>query len=187
MWLSFSGEILAYQMRTLSDKRGGMTKGGILTRKENKDMEDGGRDRRMQSAALEATSPELYVGRQGRRLPWAAELRWRGLGDPLMMHLPPLIHAQKKTKEYLVEQGKSHYEVQIRWTKNLPILTRSRRPCAGMVDDQNPYSCSSMPPLFFQSHHQVLIAGCFRISESDSLPRLFCESMPRQRDDPYVI
>jgi len=96
MWLSFSGEILAYQMRTLSDKRGGMTKGGILTRKENKDMEDGGRDRRMQSAALEATSPELYVGRQGRRLPWAAELPCqRGPGDPLMIHLPPLIHAQK--------------------------------------------------------------------------------------------
>lgn len=101
MWLSFSGEILAYQMRTLSDKRGGMTKGGILTRKENKDMEDGGRDRRMQSATQEATSPELYVGRQSRRLPWAAELPWQGPGDPLMIHLPPLIHAQKKQRYIL--------------------------------------------------------------------------------------
>jgi hypothetical protein len=52
--VGFSGEILACQMRTLSDKQGGMTKGGILTRKENKDMGDGSRDRLMQSAVLQA-------------------------------------------------------------------------------------------------------------------------------------
>jgi hypothetical protein len=31
IWLGFSGRILTYQMRTLSDNLRGMTKGGILT------------------------------------------------------------------------------------------------------------------------------------------------------------
>jgi len=67
MWLGFSGDILAYQMRTLSDKRGGMTKGGILTRKENKDMGEG---RRM---------PEGYIFRVHRRPAESASAVGRGV------------------------------------------------------------------------------------------------------------
>jgi len=74
MRLGFLGKILAYQMRTLSDRGRDVTKGGTLTRKKNKDMGDGCRDRRMQSTILRATSPELTVGRHIRHLPSATEL-----------------------------------------------------------------------------------------------------------------
>jgi hypothetical protein len=47
--LDFSGEILTYQMRTLSDNLLGVTKGGTLTKKKKKkDIVDGGPDGRIQ-------------------------------------------------------------------------------------------------------------------------------------------
>ena len=103
MWLGFSGEILAYQMRTLSDKRGGMTKGGILTRKENKDMGEG---RRM---------PEGYIFRAHRRPAGSASAVGRGVAVTRVGKLTrrSACHPGKKVTSCGIEQ--------IWWTSNSPI------------------------------------------------------------------
>jgi len=125
MWLGGSDEILAYQMRTLSDMGARYDEGWDTDGKENKDMGDGGRDRRMQSTALRATSPEPH-----RRPAGSAIAVGRGVAR---------------------SQERATIRLRLRLRRHIsrrPILTRSRLPCAGIVDDQNSCSCSDISPLF---------------------------------------
>lgn len=70
-------------------------------------------------------------------------------------------------------------------TNNLPILTRSRQPCVVRRSKArtNARILIHKSPIF-HFDHPFLIAGCLHTSASDNPPRLFHESMLRERDNP---
>ena len=124
-------------------------------------MEDGGRNRRMQSTILRATSPELAAGRRVGVCRGSRSCRCENAGGDL--HLPPSVQRASGEKKRM-SAGTNTEGSKSSGANNLPILTRSNRPCEGAVEDQNSHSCFGDP--HFYSHHQVLIAGylCHQIT-----------------------
>jgi len=174
--LGFSGKILTYQMRTLSDERRSMAMGGALTERKIKiwkmEAETDGCSRPPRGLHLQSSLPAggsaiavgrgvAWVGRGGRSL-YTARIRGKQRG---------CLRGQISRDQNRVGQ----------------IICLSRQDLADHVQGERRgpgltlVSCT--PPFLLPPPGSD--CGVRLPSESDNLPRLFHESVLRQRGNPH--